>query len=620
MNFSLPEEDNFKTTNNYYLVIKKISEDFIKYISNFKLYSYEYIGKLSLNNEKFNKEYLTKFYKEKGYDKIDLNHIILMSSIIPSVIEQQIINLDYFINSIDSKIQDFQNIFNDISTKYLSHLNNYKEIKKILKTKYSDIEKLKQNYFSNISILEEMIHKYYTKKNFNKKRLNSCPIPEIKEIMKEQNDNISLPALKEQINVNIKKVKKIEFDYKFNINLVKNVEENYIKVCKDSKDNTRKALTELLNELKNFLLDCILFLKNCYKLPLSEIDTYMNDLAQLDENVNFDKIIISSYSPDKNFQPYIPKKYTLKLFENNKKGTINENENDNNLTAKRSNSFSLINEEGFQEIDFLHEQEVFLTIKKMFDNFSLLNKDDFDLSLEEEKLKCKFYILKILSFSPKSKIFSDKITPITDKEAEEIEKMMDKKINRNIFIQKLSQFRNKGIFEIPKREYIILAKIFNKIIKNIDKNSDYECIINIIILSQTYFVIVKGKKEYLQKEIMNNDVFKTKNFWETLINYSILKEISNCPIGDNLKDEDIESRYGNIVFSQLVPITKNMIDFGLEINIVKSLILPIIDKYHIDKEFTVTILSLIDDGKNKEDNNNKNEININENKIGNENE
>ena len=322
MNFSLPEEDNFKTTNNYYLVIKKILEDFIKYISNFKLYSYEYIGKLSLNNEKFNKEYLIKFYKEKGYDKIDLNHIILMSSIIPSVIEQQIINLDYFINSIDSKIQDFQNIFNDISTKYLSHLNNYKEIKKILKTKYSDIEKLKQNYFSNISILEEMIHKYYTKKNFNKKRLNSCPIPEIKEIMKEQNDNISLPALKEQINVNIKKVKKIEFDYKFNINLVKNVEENYIKVCKDSKDNTRKALTELLNELKNFLLDCILFLKNCYKLPLSEIDTYMNDLAQLDENVNFDKIIISSYSPDKNFQHYIPKKYTLKLFEKNKKGKI----------------------------------------------------------------------------------------------------------------------------------------------------------------------------------------------------------------------------------------------------------------------------------------------------------
>ena len=616
MNFSFPEEDNLKISNKYYLVIKQISEDFIKYISNFKLYSYEYIGKLAVNNKKFNKEYLTKIYKEKGYNKLNLNHIILMSSIIPSIIEQQIINLNYFIKSIDKKMLDFKNTFDDISTKYLSQFNNFKEIKNVLRTKYIDIEKLKINYFTNISIIEEMIHKFYIKKNFSRKRLNNSTIP---DNFKDQNNNIPLPALEEQLNVNIKKVKRIEDNYSSNLTFVKTLEDKYIKISKESKDDTRKILCELLNRFKNFLLDCMLFLKNSYELPLNEINTYMDELVKLDENKTFDKIIISSYPSVKNFQSYIPQKYTLKFFEKNKKNKINEN--DNNIKLEKSNSFSLIKEDGFQEKDFFLEQEVFLTIKKMLENFKLLDSNDFDLPLEEEKLRCKFLILKLLSFSPMNKFYSDKITPITDKEADEIEKMMDKKMNRIIFIQKLSQFRNYGKFEIPKREYIILAKLFNKIIKNIDKNVDYDCIINVIILSQTYYAIIEEKKEYLQKEIMDNVVFKTKDFWENFINFSIIKEISHCPINDNLKDEDIESRYSNVVFSQLVPITKNMIDFGLEVDNIKSLILNVIGKYNINKEQTDTIFSLINGDKNKEekDNNNKNEI-IYENNINNENE
>ena len=45
MNFSLPEEDNFKITDNYYSIIKQISEDLIKYITNFKSYSNDYLKK-----------------------------------------------------------------------------------------------------------------------------------------------------------------------------------------------------------------------------------------------------------------------------------------------------------------------------------------------------------------------------------------------------------------------------------------------------------------------------------------------------------------------------------------------------------------------------------------------
>ena len=597
MSFPLTDEENFKVTNDYYLIIKQVSEDFIKYISNFKIYSNEYIKKISENNEKFNINNLTKIYKEVDYDKINLNHINQISSIIPSIIEQQIINLEFFIKGIDGKIEKFKKIYSEKSSKYLVQLNNYKEIKCELNKKFSEIEKFKINYITNISSLEEMVHKFYIKKNFNKKRLNSTPISEIKENEIEQNNDISLVTLEEQLNSNIQKVKKIEDDYKLNFAIIKNIEDKYIQITNESKKKTRKLLCQMLNGFKDLLVDCMVYLINCYKLPLSEIDTYMNEMVKLDECDNFNSIIISSYSSEKQFKKTILQRYKLKFFRKNKKPNFNEN--DEEIKLKRSNSTSLIKEEGFQEIDFLHEQEIFLTIKKMMNNFDLLEKNSIDLVLEEEKLRCKFLTLKILSFTPISKLYSDKIPPITDEEADELEKMIDKKINRIIFIQKLSQFRNRGIFQIPEREYKILLKLFNKIIQNIGKNIDFDSMINLIILSQTYYYIKEGKKEYLQKEIMNNDIFKTKNFWETYINFSIMKEISISPIDDNSEDEDIETRYGNIVFSQLVPITNNMIDFGLDLNIVESIILPIIERYHINKELAATVFAVINDAKNK---------------------
>ena len=614
MNFSLPEEDNFKITDNYYSIIKQISEDLIKYITNFKSYSNDYLKKISSNNEKYNIQALEKKYKEMGMKDLDLKHIISISSILSVVIEQQIINLEFFIKGIDEKIINFEKIFNEKSSLYLEQYNHYKEVKTELNKKYRDIERLKVNYISNISSVEDMIHKFYMKKNINKKRINSFSSPSPSELKKENNNNVSI---EEQVNNSIQKVKKIEEDYKTNIALVKTIEEKYTKVARESKVNIRKALCELLNGYKELIFDSLLFLKNCYKLPLSEVDIYMNDILKLDECVNFDKIITSSYKPSKDLTSINPKKYTLKFFQKNKnsnnnlktyKGEDEENEEENKQ-IKRSKSSSNASE-GFDEMDFIQEQEIFMTIKKMMENFELLNSNNYDINLEEEKLRCKYLTLKILSFAPVSKLYSDKIPSITDEEVLELKNMIDKKTNRVIFIQKLSQFRTRGIFEIPDREFKILSEIFNKIVKIIESDIDYDSAINIIILSQTYYIIKDGKKEYLQKEIMNNELFKSKKFWETYANYSITKEISNCVIGDNAEDHDIEESYSNIVFAQLLPITDNMIEFGLDINIVEDIILPFIKRYNISEELAMSIISVID-AKKSENNNNSINININ---------
>ena len=179
------------------------------------------------------------------------------------------------------------------------------------------------------------------------------------------------------------------------------------------------------------------------------------------------------------------------------------------------------------------------------------------------------------------------------------------------FIQKMSQFRTRGIFEIPEREYCILSKLFTKIVKKIESDIDYESALNLIILSQTYYRIKEGKKEYLQIQIMNNALFKTKKFWEMYANYSITKAVSSCVISENAEDKEIEESFSNIVFAQLLPITDNMIDFGLDINIVERIIVPFINQYKIGPELAITITSVIEAKKLEAQEKNKNDKNIN---------
>ena len=59
----------------------------------------------------------------------------------------------------------------------------------------------------------------------------------------------------------------------------------------------------------------MVFLRNSFKLPLGEIDTYLNEIVSLDEFSKFDEIIQSSYQKDNGLKPINPEKYTLKFFQ-----------------------------------------------------------------------------------------------------------------------------------------------------------------------------------------------------------------------------------------------------------------------------------------------------------------
>jgi hypothetical protein len=591
MNSVYPEEENIILLDNYYTNVKQISEDYLKYITNYKIATGEYLKKLLLNQEKFRPRLIEPVDQPKH---INIGHLISIASIVPKVIDQQIINIEYFVEGIESKFDKFEKLLKEKSTEFIDIENSYKDIKNELNKKYREIDKLKANYMANINMAEETIHKFYMKQNSKKKSNTKLNFSQM-----DLNDSTS-GNFEEQVNLSIQKTKRIEEEYKANIFSVKTLEKKYIETAEASKESLISILCAFSNNLKDLISDCMVFLRNSFKIPLSEIDMYLSELVNLDEFSKFKKDIISSYKNNSNLKPIYPEKYTLKIFQgknnntNTNKGIHKSNSQSN---SKRKNS-CMQSEEELQELDFIQEEEIFMTIKKMMENFELLDNNNYDLTLEEEKLRCKYLTLKILSFAPISKMYSNKIPSITEEEVNEIDDMLKKGQNRVIFIQKLSQFRTRGIFEIPEREFNILSRLFNSIVKTVESDMDYDCAINIIILSQTYYLLKNNNKEYLQNAIMNNELFKKKQFWETFAQYSIEKEIAqnketDSKNGENLNGKEYEEKCKNIVFSQLFPITNNMIDFGLDINIVEEIVVPLIDQYKISPELAEAVLSTI---------------------------
>ena len=169
-------------------------------------------------------------------------------------------------------------------------------------------------------------------------------------------------------------------------------------------------------------------------------------------------------------------------------------------------------------------------------------------------------------------------------------------------MQKISEFRNTGKFEISQKFFDILSKLFTTLINTILRDKDYHSVKNAIILSQTYFI--KGDNEndkiYLQKKIQNNEIFQSKEFWEDFIDFSINKEIIQCvkndvKSGNILKEnkKETEDKIKNIAFAQIISYADNMKSFGIDKEIIKEVVLPKTEKYKFDNELIDSITGII---------------------------
>lgn len=172
---------------------------------------------------------------------------------------------------------------------------------------------------------------------------------------------------------------------------------------------------------------------------------------------------------------------------------------------------------------------------------------------------------------------------------------------RSIFLQKLNSLRTSGSFSWPKEHYVEVGKVLAMVLDAVEQENDIETAKNVIILSQTYYFKANEEKIYLQKFIESHPLFESKTFWEEFMLKSIQKEVNDnksldAKLKQNINESgrDYKLKLSNIVFSQLVPITDNMLGFNFPKNEITKILESVLNKYPINDKQRNVIFSILD--------------------------
>ena len=559
------ELENINISIDYFIFIKEVFNDYLQYISNYKAITNEYIQKLQIFHERFSDRLLGQDNNNNIKNKnMNTSHIYSFINPLIKIIGKQIEYLRIFMEGVDSQIESNNKWIKENELLSDKFQLMFEEARKDLLKKYREIDKLRDLYKINMSNTEDILIK-----NLNKKDSNNL--------------------IKDQIKNALASSKKIEKEYKDLINSTKLFEGTFDSLYLSSLENFKKLSSEASNQFKESIVNFIVLLKDNMKMISIELDMHIPSLSNLDEKKEMENIIMSSYSKNNKLIHVKPEKYKLKLFRKE------EEEKGNNNLYK---SPILKIEDGFGETSLIEDENILNVIKTMKENFELFEDNNIDIEIEEEKYKCLQLTKKIFNIeNPKLQK-----NIITNEEIEELNNLLFEHHNRVVFLQILSEPRGSGKFEITQLTFEILSKLLNTIINKVEKDNDFHSVENAIIISQTYYVnIDKNKKLYLQQKIENNEIFKSKKFWEEFLDFCINKQIvksvtNDVKNGNILKEnrKDAEVKMSNIALGRIAPYINNMKDFGLDKESIIQIVFPKMQKYRMNNESIELVKNIID--------------------------
>ncbi len=619
------ELENINISLDYFNSIKNFSEEVTKYIKGYKQIEGEFIKKLQMFQ--INSKKKLTVAEDSKTEQIITSITCKICELIEAKIELFKISND----TIDLKIKEFDNFIKETSESIKVAQKESTEIIKAYFNSNLEMDKVKKNYIDSLSKTEDLINKYYSNQykiigheNGLGQKLNDSEYTYLKERQKNE--------VNEMENA-IKESKQIESLYANAISSSTQLYTNFMKINNSFNDKIKKDTCELSNKIKSLIVSFMLLYKNTQKQPSVYIDTYMNQFNLLDEVKEMDKIITNSYKNDKLLKNITPIKYKLKSLKLLKEANYLESDEEDKIDSKIDNKIdnnidnyldsnknalrkqsTIVLEDGLDKMKYISDESLVITIKCLFDNFTYIDKGDFNITFEEKKNKTQQYILKIIKnmnsypFSRYGITAEKKKNPkvnvnvkykrdkLSSQQIKELKELLDNHHNRLIFLQKLNDYRSRGKFYLCKEDYNLLGEMFNQMVDKIKRDEDYHCAERIIILSETYSIDKGKKKVFLQETIKNNALFKDKSFWEEFINYTINKQIVKTTNRDKRRKETKESteaKIANLVFAQLLTLIDNMYKFEIDSKLIKEIIDPIISKYKLSDSFQSTINEII---------------------------
>lgn len=366
----------------------------------------------------------------------------------------------------------------------------------------------------------------------------------------------------------------------------------------------KKIVEKVIKMLDIFYKEFLDILKN---IKDEFINSNIGETADGTEELKFNKIDYSDafkYMIKIIDNPKIKVENSDKIDDSEKKGENEKNKdkqikNDKDKIKEKTSklddkSTTILSEEN--NFLTLTEEDVYNIVKKIYDyDFKLLNRDDYNLELEGEKLKVFNYSKKLLSFN----IENNKAEEITNEEVNDFYKLLKKKENKYHFLIYLNNYRASGKYLLPKRVYNIITKILNMIEDDLMKKMDFKIENLCLILSQTFYILKEDKKKYLIDGIKDHPIFKQKEFWENHLNQIIeadFKKVEAIAKKDGIKfsKERKQQKINELILTKVMPTAKNMSEFGIPKENILKTIEPIMTKYNIDQGTRAMISSLID--------------------------
>jgi len=511
---------------------------------------------------------------------LDLSPIYKMTNIIFQIFKNQINGLKILIKDIDSSMEAFKSLIDktktevnklkldylDIKQEFFKNIVNYEKINSELLKNYSDIE----NTIIQICIIKNNEEALMNNKN-NKHRTQASDL--------ESKMNSSIIDVKKK-EINFMKINSNKKKYCTHFNekskeCLEKVKNNTILIIKNLKINIEKLLSYYTNSYYLNNNDISQKLK-VFQEVNNELD-YKNTIKKNLKEINDDVISLT-------LEKYKPKFYNIKILSN--KNLANE-------IYKKLIKIGY----NFQKSQYeLSQNDEYYIMKKM-NNFSFVNKENYDFDKASKKLSIFIWFEATFNFKKEQ----------NNDEIQEKEKISDEKLYKYIeddkdcriyFLVILGNKRADAILNLPKEIFDTITKIFKLISDKILSENDIDSAKYLLILSQTFYIKENEEKVYLTNCIKNHPLYQKEEFWNEYIKTEISeafqkKDLNDKTIGRKLDEDDIVKRNNELVFAQLITMSECMSNFDLRKEKIINIITPMFDIYKINEENRSVILSYL---------------------------
>lgn len=426
----------------------------------------------------------------------------------------------------------------------------------------------------NINQLEEYLQLDINKMEFNRaaylQEFNNFEISIIKEEL-DQKENYDNDNKKKRIMI---KEDDINND---NVSRILALQKSYFDISKKLRDEFKQILN-MMHIKRKFILKTIY---NKFQLFLSCINDTGEKINKItnDENTNniFEDNEENSEKMDEKINDIFKEDlYKFKFLSEFK--TIKESKN--KIKNKRNNFEYL-----YDKLDENNIENIAKKLKKYDIQFSKENTEQFNVLQNNKIIKSKIDLIinAPLKFIPKQR--------------ENFISLIKSSVqNQILFLQYLNNYRATGNLNLKELTINIFCEIFLHILMS---SKDFKSIQLCIILSQTYYYEKdkpadnegEGNKIFMINYMKKWQIFKNKVFWKNYLDGLIDDEIKK--INESKEKKISTKQMTTSVYSSIFTLTKNMVDFGLDMDFIINLTNEAFLKYNISDNLKKDIINYL---------------------------